>query len=105
MGFDWPDVEGPFQKVEEEMAELRAAMEAADARAIEAELGDALFALVNLARHLGVDPERAIHGTVERFSARFEHLEAALAARGLAPVDAAPDELEALWTQAKRALG
>lgn len=104
VGFDWPDAEGPMAKVEEEMAELEQARTMGQARAIEAELGDAFFALVNLARHLGVDAERAVHGANQRFTERFGWLEANLATQGRPLEDVSLEELEGLWEDAKSAL-
>jgi tetrapyrrole methylase family protein/MazG family protein/ATP diphosphatase len=75
VGFDWPDGRGSRDKVSEELGELDEAVAAADAPAIEAELGDLLFAIVNFARHLGVDAETALRGSCDRFSSRFSHVE------------------------------
>ena len=96
VGFDWPDAAGPRAKIAEELAELDAAA-SADERA--AELGDLLFSVVNLARHLGIDPEAALRDSSSRFETRFRRVEA-LADR---PLDAMTiDELETLWQRAKR---
>jgi MazG family protein len=75
VGFDWPDASGSRAKVQEELAEVDAAVASGDPREIESELGDLLFAVVNLARHHGVDPSRALQQTNERFSQRFAHVE------------------------------
>jgi tetrapyrrole methylase family protein/MazG family protein/ATP diphosphatase len=75
VGFDWPDGRGSRAKVEEELGELDQAIEGADKARVEAELGDLLFALVNLARHHGVDAETALRGTADRFAKRFAHVE------------------------------
>ncbi len=100
VGFDWPDREGPRRKLDEELAELDAAVAAGDAPAIAAEFGDVLFSLCNLARHLGVHPERALAGTADKFQRRFASVEAQfgheLAGRSLA-------ELDAAWNRAKLA--
>ncbi|PKN54099.1 MAG: nucleoside triphosphate pyrophosphohydrolase [Deltaproteobacteria bacterium HGW-Deltaproteobacteria-14] len=111
VGFDWPSVEGPLAKIDEETAELRAELAAPDPDAarrrarVAAELGDLLFAVVNVARHLGVHPEEALDGATDRFLARYGHVESALGASGRAfdEVDAA--ELDALWEAAKAHLG
>ncbi len=103
-GFDWPDWRGLLPKLAEETAELEAEAASADpARkpAVEAELGDLLFTVVNLGRHLGVDAEMALRGCNRRFRQRFREMEVA-SARPLEEL--APDELEALWAQAKRRL-
>jgi MazG family protein len=76
VGFDWADAGGSRAKVTEELGELDRAIEAGDKDAMEAELGDALFALVNLARHLEVDAESALRRTIGKFSRRFQHVEA-----------------------------
>jgi len=99
VGFDWPHVEGVRAKVDEELAELDAARRQGDARAIEAELGDVLFALGNLARHLGVDPEAALRGTNARFERRFRHVERRTAETGRT----APEAMEGFWDEAKAA--
>jgi tetrapyrrole methylase family protein/MazG family protein/ATP diphosphatase len=75
VGFDWPDRQGSRDKVAEELAELDEAIATGDTREVEAELGDVLFALVNLARHHGVDPEAALRRTGDKFAARFGHVE------------------------------
>ncbi|MEZ5990169.1 MAG: nucleoside triphosphate pyrophosphohydrolase [Planctomycetota bacterium] len=102
VGFDWPDAEGPLAKIDEELAELRAELDddgAAGDRA-EAELGDLLFAVVNLARHLGVDPETSLRRTCERFERRFRRVEAEL---GDGLREAGLDEMERAWERAKQA--
>ncbi|HET8692583.1 MAG TPA: nucleoside triphosphate pyrophosphohydrolase [Steroidobacteraceae bacterium] len=100
-GFDWPDAAGPRAKVEEELAELDAAGN--DPRRRAEELGDLLFSVVNLARHLGVDPEAALHGANDRFARRFRHVEAALASQGTPLAEAPPALLDRLWAEAKAA--
>jgi len=100
-GFDWPDAAGPRAKIDEELAELDRSAGSAAADRREAELGDLLFSVVNLARHLGVDPEAALRRASDRFCRRFEHLERALKARGRIPAEAAPAELDRLWEAAK----
>ena len=75
VGFDWPDARGSREKVSEEIAELDAALEDGDRAEIEAELGDVLFALVNLARHHGIEAEVALRGTGDKFVRRFGHVE------------------------------
>lgn len=75
VGFDWEDARGSRAKVTEEMAELDRAVEAGDAAAIEEEMGDVLFALVNLSRHVKVDAEGALRRTIDKFTRRFDHVE------------------------------
>jgi MazG family protein len=103
-GFDWPDWRGLLPKLAEETAELEVEASSDDpARkpAVEAELGDLLFTVVNLGRHLNVDAEMALRGCNRRFRQRFREMELA-SARPLEELS--PDELEALWAQAKRKL-
>ena len=104
VGFDWPDAAPVLAKIEEELGELRAEIAAAAPRArLADELGDLLFAVVNLGRHLGVDGEAALRQTNAKFERRFRAIEASLAAAGRTLEDASLDELEALWQQAKAA--
>lgn len=105
VGFDWPDVNGVFEKLHEEVDEVREAIAAGSPEAVEAELGDAFFALVNLARHLKVDPETALRRCNSRFVERFQHMETALEKQGRSAEEADSNELEALWEAAKRSLG
>lgn len=104
IGFDWADPAGVLDKVGEELEELRAAVGGSDRGRIGEELGDLLFALVNLGRHLGVDAEGALHDASEKFLRRFSHVEGELARRGRGPSDASLEEMEALWQEAKRRL-
>lgn len=98
VGFDWPDIDGPWQKVQEELGELAAAK---DQTAREDELGDCLFALVNLARFLAVDSEDALRHTVKKFIRRFDHIESRLAEQGRAWEQTSLEEMDALWDEAK----
>ncbi len=98
VGFDFPDAEGAWDKVVEETAEVREALDRDDAERLEAEIGDLLFAVVNVARMRGVVPETALRGTVERFSRRFRHVEAQLGER---LSEASLGEMDALWNEAK----
>lgn len=95
-GFDWPDTEGALSKAEEEMTELRAAL--AEQSNVKEELGDLLFAVVNIARHAGVDPEQALHRAADKFISRFARMERA-APRDLGALS--PEEYLALWQKAK----
>ena len=101
VGFDWPDAAQVVGKIEEEVREVRAALEAGARREIEDEIGDLLFAVVNLARHAGVDPESALRGANAKFERRFGAVEQALAAAGRTPADASLDDMEDLWVKAK----
>jgi MazG family protein len=101
VGFEWPTLEEVFAKLEEEIAELRAALPTGDHDAIAGEIGDLLFTTVNIARFLKVDPEDALRTMVARFTDRFRHVEQ-LAAQGGKPLtEMSIDELDALWEAAK----
>jgi len=100
-GFDWRDRAGILAKLDEELGELRAELEAGDTAGAGREFGDVLFVVANLARAWGVDPEAALRSANARVAARFRHLEAQLAESGRAPADADEDELRALWREAK----
>lgn len=102
VGFDWPDAEAVLDKLDEEVAELRAELPAADPDRLEDEVGDLLFVLANLARKLKIDPEAALRRANAKFTRRFGAIEAALAAEGRAPQQASLAEMEAHWQQAKR---
>ena len=126
VGFDWPNIEGLFDKLKEETDELRknleeypepgpqplAASSTASARGVkvpdelrarlEDELGDLLFVLVNIARYLALDPESALRKTNRKFRHRFEYLEDRLCEQGRKPSDASLDELESLWQESKQ---
>jgi len=125
VGFDWPNIEGLFDKLYEETDELRRNLEeypepgpqpqsasaVASARGVkipedlrgrlEDEVGDLLFVLVNIARYLALDPESALRKTNRKFRRRFEYLEARLRERGRKPADASLEEMEALWQESK----
>ncbi|SEM76001.1 nucleoside triphosphate pyrophosphohydrolase [Palleronia pelagia] len=103
VGFDWPETDQVAAKIAEEAAELAEARDTLSPDKIADEMGDLLFALANLARHLGVDPESALRGTNDKFTRRFAHIESELAARGSSPAAADLDEMETLWVAAKRA--
>jgi MazG family protein len=103
VGFDWKQTGPVIDKIEEELGELRAELEAGDidqARLTD-ELGDVLFAVANLARHCKIDPEAALRATNDKFERRFGHIERRLAEAGRKPADATLEEMEALWQEAK----
>ena len=101
VGFDWGDVGPVLDKIAEETRELVEARDSLDADAIEDEFGDLLFVLVNLGRHLGVEPEAALRRTNAKFTRRFAQIEARLATQGKTPEDSTLDEMDALWNQVK----
>ena len=118
VGFDWKDAQGPMAKIEEELEELRLAISVAKGRKegargderlapaeledVKAELGDLLFSVCNLARHLGVDSESALEGSTAKFSRRFRTVEAAAKAEGQNLKDMSLAEMDALWDAAKK---
>ncbi|MFO0985565.1 MAG: nucleoside triphosphate pyrophosphohydrolase [Planctomycetota bacterium] len=99
VGFEWPDLRGAERKVDEERAELNAAIESGVREAIERELGDLLFAMVNVARHLKVDAELALRRATDTFERRFRYVESHL---GKSLEAATLEEMEQLWQEAKR---
>jgi nucleoside triphosphate diphosphatase len=122
VGFDWPEVEGLFEKLAEETAELREELKTAPLKGpsdtgiegsgkpqispelrerLEDEVGDLFFVLVNIARYLSLDPESALRKTNRKFKRRFQWMEERLRADGRGPQQASMDELETLWQQAK----
>jgi ATP diphosphatase len=103
VGFDWNDPRAVLKKIREEADEIEAEIAAGDAAASAEEVGDLLFAVVNLARHLAADPEAALRQTNAKFERRFASIERALAARGKLPQDASLAEMDALWDAAKAA--
>jgi len=101
VGFDWKDTEPIFDKIEEEVAEVRGAMEENDLPAIEEEIGDLLFAVVNLARKLDIEPETALKRVNRKFRKRFRFIETELRSAGKKPEESELDEMDALWNAAK----
>ncbi|MDE2030048.1 MAG: nucleoside triphosphate pyrophosphohydrolase [Alphaproteobacteria bacterium] len=103
VGFDWPDLEPVFAKIREEIGELQHEIDSnAPQDFIEDELGDVLFAVANLARKLGIDPETALRRTNRKFERRFREIEARFTAEGRAITDATLDDMEAHWNAVKR---
>lgn len=103
VGFDWGAVGPVLAKIREEAEEVAAAAAGGDREQIASEVGDLLFAVVNLARHLGAEPEAALRATNAKFEGRFAAIERALAAQGRAPAEASLTEMDALWEAAKAA--
>jgi nucleoside triphosphate diphosphatase len=110
VGFDWPSLQPVFAKMREELAELEAAMAEAQPTPpdtstagtdVEAEFGDLLFVMVNVARHMQIDPEAALRRTNQKFIRRFQAIEAALAEQGRTPEQSSLAEMDALWDQVK----
>jgi ATP diphosphatase len=102
VGFDWNDPRAVLNKIREEADEIEAALDRGCADELASETGDLLFALVNLARHVGADPEMALRGTNAKFERRFAYIERALAAQGHSLESASLEEMDALWNEAKK---
>ena len=105
VGFDWDRSDHVIEKIDEELEEVRDALGTGDQDALEGELGDLLFAVINLARHSSVDPEQAVRRTNAKFRKRFAAIEDGLAKQGTALADASLEQMEALWVAAKRSEG
>jgi tetrapyrrole methylase family protein / MazG family protein len=101
-GFDWDHVDGVFSKVMEELKELEETIFSGDQDRMESELGDLLFAIVNLGRFLSINPEDALRKTIERFMRRFGHIENTLHSKGRGFNETSLEEMESLWDEAKR---
>ena len=102
VGFDWNDARLVLAKIQEEAREIEEALDAgASKEKVAGEVGDLLFAVANLARHLDADPEAALRTTNAKFERRFAHIEASLAAAGKTTADASLEEMDALWNEAK----
>jgi MazG family protein len=102
VGFDWPDATGPMAKVKEEVGEVEQEARQGRPDKVEEEIGDLLFAVVNLARKLSVEPRRALERANAKFTRRFEQVEALAAERGLEMGRASLEELDKLWDEVKR---
>jgi ATP diphosphatase len=102
VGFDWNDARLVLAKIREEADELERALDQGPKQEIAEETGDLLFAMVNLARHVGADPESALRSTNDKFTRRFAYIEQALQASGRQMQNATLSEMDALWTEAKR---
>ncbi len=101
VGFDWSEPEPILDKIEEEIGELREALKAGRPDKIADELGDLIFALANIGRHVKADPEQALRGTNMKFRKRFSYIERTLEANGKSLEDATLERMEALWQEAK----
>ena len=103
VGFSWPDLAGVTDKIEEELREVREAAASGTAEAVADEVGDLLFTVANLARHLDIDPEAALRGANRKFERRFRSVERALAGEGRSPAQSDLAEMDRLWDTAKAA--
>lgn len=104
LGFDWKETAGVVDKIKEEIAEFEAALNKGDHDEMHRELGDLLFSLVNLSRHLKLRAEEALDDTNKRFIERFRFIESKLAEKGKSPADSTLEEMDALWEESKRHL-
>jgi tetrapyrrole methylase family protein/MazG family protein len=103
VGFDWEDKEGVLKKLKEEVKELESAVSEGNKEKIIHEMGDLLFAVVNLGRFLEISPESALAGTVDRFISRFNYIEQRLREKGKDPSQSTLEEMDQLWEEAKKA--
>jgi ATP diphosphatase len=103
VGFDWNDPQAVLAKIHEEADEIAQALASGERHEVAAETGDLLFAVVNLARHIGADPEAALRGANLKFERRFAFIEQSLAANGKTPEQSSLSEMDALWEAAKSA--
>lgn len=101
LGFDWETAIDALDKVDEEVEELRDALREDDEQAVVEELGDLLFAVCNVARKVGVDPERSLHEAIDKFERRFQRVRRAVDRSGRAMQDVTLDELERIWQTVK----
>jgi MazG family protein len=105
VGFDWENTGQVLDKFDEELHEFRQAMNSANKEEMEDELGDLLFTLVNVARHLNISPEDALRGTMDKFTRRFTHIENEIEEKGQNMLDLSIEQLEALWQASKKEVG
>ena len=104
IGFDWREAKDVVAKIKEEIAEFEKAVDNQDQEEIHDELGDLLFSIVNLSRHLGLRAEEALDDTNNRFIRRFNYIEQKLAEAGKSPIDSTLEEMDALWEESKKAV-
>ncbi|MGB5012422.1 MAG: MazG nucleotide pyrophosphohydrolase domain-containing protein, partial [Pyrinomonadaceae bacterium] len=104
VGFDWENTDQIFDKIDEEIGELRAALKNGDKKNIDEEVGDLLFVVQNLARHLDVEPESALKRTNIKFRSRFSYIEKELVQAGKNIEDASIEEMDLLWNRSKAVL-
>ena len=102
VGFDWDDASGAFDKLEEEIKELRCAYEKGDAQNMTEEFGDLLFSMVNVSRFLDIDPEDALNQTTGKFISRFDSMERMASEKGLDFAELSLEEMDKLWVEAKK---
>lgn len=101
IGFDWPDIDGVIAKIHEELDEVATELDAGNQQKLQEEIGDLLFAITNLARHVNIDPQLAIQQGNQKFIRRFNYIETQIETRGQTLQTATLAELDALWDEAK----
>ncbi len=102
VGFDWPDIEGVLEKLDEELKEFKEALSLRSRRRVREEFGDLLFALVNIARFLQINPEEALNKAIEKFLSRFSYIEKSLRRKGKSVRESNLAEMDKLWEAAKK---
>jgi len=104
VGFDWPNIEGVLNKLDEEMKEFREALSLQDRRKMREEIGDILFVLANVSRFLQIDPEKALKKTIDKFISRFRYVETSLQRAGKPFRESSLIEMDRLWEESKKKL-
>ena len=102
IGFDWPRIEGVLEKLDEELREFKGALSIGNRKRVREELGDLLFALVNIARFLQINPEEALDRTIGKFLSRFHYIEVSLRKKGKSLQESSLAEMDKLWEAAKK---
>ncbi len=102
VGFDWPNIEGVLNKLDEEMREFREALSLQDRRKIREEIGDTLFVMANVSRFLQIDPEEALKKTLDKFASRFHYIETSLHRAGKSFHESSLIEMDRLWEESKK---
>jgi tetrapyrrole methylase family protein/MazG family protein len=101
VGFDWPNIEGVLNKLDEEMGEFREALSLQNRRKIREEIGDLLFVMANISRFLQIHPEEALKKTLEKFVSRFHYIETSLRKKGKSFLQSNLIEMDRLWEESK----
>jgi tetrapyrrole methylase family protein/MazG family protein len=101
VGFDWRDIEGVLKKIDEELAEFRAALRSNEKEKLKDEIGDVIFSLVNLSRFVEVSADEALRSSIKKFTERFSHIEEKLKEQGKTPSEATLEEMDHLWNESK----
>ncbi len=102
VGFDWPDIEGVLKRLDEELMEFKEALSLRSRKRVREEFGDLLFALVNIARFLQINPDEALNRAIEKFISRFSYIETSLRRKGKSVQESNLEEMDKLWEAAKK---